>query len=143
MQEIDKRITRFIRKHHIFTLATSADNKPYVCTCFYVYLEDRNWFVFTSDHETRHIRELTVQPSVAGAIALETLAVGKIQGIQLTGISRELEGEEYEVALKAYLTRFPIALLKKLNLWVLEPDLLKMTHNQLGFGTKLIWKKED
>lgn len=143
MQEIDKRITRFIRKHHIFTLATSANNKPYVCTCFYVYLEDRNWFVFTSDHETRHIRELTAQPSVAGAIALETLAVGKIQGIQLTGISRELEGEEYEVALKAYLTRFPIALLKKLNLWVLEPDLLKMTHNQLGFGTKLIWKKED
>lgn len=143
MQEIDKRITRFIRKHHIFTLATSADNKPYVCTCFYVYLEDRNWFVFTSDHETRHIRELIAQPQVAGAIALETLAVGKIQGIQLTGTSRELEGEEYEVALKAYLTKFPIALLKKLNLWVLEPDFLKMTHNQLGFGTKLIWKKEE
>lgn len=142
MQEIDKRITRFIRKHHIFTLATSADNKPYVCTCFYVYLEDRNWFVYTSDHETRHIRELIAQPRVAAAIALETLAVGKIQGIQLTGTSRELEGEEYEVALKAYLTKFPIALLKKLNLWVLEPDFLKMTHNQLGFGTKLIWKKE-
>jgi uncharacterized protein len=142
MEPIDRRIIQFIRKHHIFTLATSSDNKPYTCTCFYVYLESLNLFVFTSDHDTRHIRELEQQPEVSGAIALETMIIGRIQGVQFTGIARELKGEEYKTAHKAYLTKFPVAVFKDLLLWSIEPGLIKMTHNQLGFGVKLIWKRK-
>jgi uncharacterized protein len=142
MESIDRRIIHFIRKHHIFTLATSADNKPYTCTCFYVYLESLNIIVFTSDHDTRHVREMEQQPEVSGAIALETMIIGRIQGIQFTGRSKELKGEEYEIAHKAYLSKFPVAVFKELFLWAIEPDFIKMTHNKLGFGVKLTWRKE-
>lgn len=142
MNPVDPRIIRFIKKHHIFTLATSADNIPYTCTCFYVYLENDNRIVFTSEYETRHTRELTVQPLVSGAIALETMIIGRIQGIQFTGRSFELKGSDYEQALKAYLFKFPVAAFKELLLWGIDLDYIKMTHNQLGFGKKLIWKNE-
>jgi uncharacterized protein YhbP (UPF0306 family) len=142
MELPEKQITEFIRKHHIFTLATSALNIPYVCTCFYVYVEELNMFVFTSDHGTRHVDEMLVQPVVSGAIALETTMVGKIQGIQFTGKSIELSGELYEKAEKVYLHKFPIANFKKLTLWAIVPGFIKMTHNRLGFGKKLIWKHE-
>ena len=136
----EKRITDFIHKHHIFTLATSANNIPYTCTCFYVYIDELNMFVFTSDHGTRHVDELLEQPLVSGAIALETTMIGKIQGIQFTGLSAELEGNLYDIALSAYLKKFPIArLMPTLNLWCLELDYIKMTDNRLGFGKKLTW----
>ncbi len=138
----EKQITDFIHKHHIFTLATSANNTPYTSTCFYVYIDTLNMFVFTTDHETRHAGEMVNQPLVAGAIALETTMVGKIQGIQFTGKSIELSSEIYEIANRAYLKKFPIANFKKLILWGIIPDFIKMTHNRLGFGKKLIWQSE-
>jgi len=139
----EKQITEFIHKHHIFTLATSAGNIPYTCTCFYVYMVELNMFVFTSDHGTRHVDEMLAQPLVSGAVALETTMVGKIQGIQFTGMSTVLEGELYERAERAYLQKFPIANFKKLTLWGIVPGFIKMTHNRLGFGKKLIWKHEN
>jgi uncharacterized protein YhbP (UPF0306 family) len=138
----EKRITDFIHKHHIFTLATSAGNIPYTCTCFYVYIDEMNLFVFTSDFGTRHVDEMLLQPMVAGAVALETTMIGKIQGIQFTGMSAELKGDLYEKALKVYLKKFPVANFKNLVLWGIKPDFIKMTHNVLGFGKKLIWKHE-
>ncbi len=141
MDPIDRRITAFIKKHHVFTLATSHENRPYTCSCFYVYLEPLNLFVFTSEHNTRHIRELNEQPQVSGVVALETLIIGRIQGIQFTGRCRELHAEEYKTAHKAYIAKFPVVVFNQLYLWGIEPDFIKMTHNQLGFGKKLIWQK--
>ncbi len=140
---IDKRMVEFIRKHHVFTLATSNENKPYTCSCFYVYLETENLFIFTSDHKTKHIGDIEKNKLVAGALALETNMIGKIQGIQFTGIISKLEGGILNTATSAYLKKFPIAHFKDLLLWGVEPDFFKMTDNRLGFGKKLIWKKEE
>ena len=139
----DKEIVKLIAKHHIFTLATSIEDQPYVCTCFYKYLPENNLFIFTSDHGTRHVEEMVKNPQVAGAIALETSMVGKIQGLQFTGTAFELKDEMYATANAAYLKRFPVAGFKKLTLWALEPFFMKMTHNKLGFGKKLIWQKKE
>ena len=143
MNQIEERVVKFIHEHHIFTLATSNNNKPYTCTCFYVYLEELNMIVFTSDKTTKHISDVQQQAFVAGAIALETSVVGKIRGIQFTGIITELNGVELSKAKKAYLMKFPVAILMKTTLWGIVPDFIKMTDNRLGFGKKLIWKKED
>lgn len=142
MADVDKRITDFIRKHHIFTLATAANNLPYACTCFYVYEPVENRFVFTSDTTTRHGGEMLGNPYVSGAIALETTIVGKIQGIQFTGRAYLLKGDEYEKARKEYIRKFPVSALMNLTLWAIDIDFIKMTHNQLGFGKKLIWETE-
>jgi uncharacterized protein len=143
MTDIDPRITAMILDHHVLTLAVSSGNNPYCASCFYIYMEEQNLFVFTSDHETRHIRDVVEGENyrVAGAIALETKMVGKIRGIQFTGQLRELKGKERETAKRAYLAKFPIARFAKLHLWGVEPDLLKMTDNRLGFGKKLTWKQ--
>ena len=108
MELPEKQITEFIHKHHVFTLATSSENIPYTCTCFYVYIDELNMFVFTSDHGTRHVDEMLAQPLVSGVVALETTMVGKIQGIQFTGQSAELSGELYDRAEKAYLHKGPV-----------------------------------
>ncbi|OQX79297.1 MAG: hypothetical protein B6D64_05080 [Bacteroidetes bacterium 4484_276] len=139
---IDPKIIEFIHEHHVFTLATSNQNRPYTCSCFYIYLVEENLFVFTSDRHTKHIQDVGQQNYVAGAVALETTMVGKIQGIQFTGPMHELKKDVLKTATKAYLKKFPIARLKDLLLWGIRPNFIKMTHNRLGFGKKLIWEKQ-
>jgi len=141
MQTIDSKIIEFINEHHVLTLATSRNNEPYCANCFYVYLEDENVFVFTSDAETKHIQDVEIQNKVAASIVLETTMVGKIQGLQITGLLSMPQNELKQKISKAYLKKYPFAVLMKTTLWVLSPDFLKFTDNRLGFGKKIIWQK--
>ena len=138
---MDKRIVRFLHHHHVLTLATCCDNRPWCCQCFYAYVESLCGLAFTSDAATRHITEALQQPYIAGSIVLETSIVGKIQGIQLEGKLAEADGELLKEIKSAYIKRFPFALLMDTKLWFLELHTLKMTDNRLGFGKKLHWKK--
>jgi uncharacterized protein len=139
---MDKKIVRFIKQHHVFTLATVNMNQPWCSNCFYAFVEDEAILVFTSDDDTRHILEATTNPEVAGSIVLETKIVGKIRGIQFTGILSAPDNELAGKAKAAYLYRFPYAALMKTTLWVLHLDSIKMTDNRLGFGKKLYWERK-
>jgi len=141
MTKIDTKIIKFIKEHHVLTLATSNNNKPYCANCFYAYLEDENALVFTSDEDTKHIKDTEQQNYVAGSIVLETKIVGKIQGIQFNGKLYSPENEMLKKAKKKYMKKFPFAVLMKTTLWVLDLSFIKMTDNRLGFGNKLIWEK--
>ena len=136
---MDKRIISFFRKHHVMTISTSVNNEPWCANCFYVYLSDENALVFTTDPETRHGKEFLINNLVAGSVVLETLVIGKIRGIQFQGIVSEPSGDLAETARKAYLKRFPVAMLMETHLWIVELTHIKMTDNRLGFGKKLIW----
>ena len=85
----EKRIVDFIKEHHVLTLATCIDNRPWCANCFYTYLEKVNCFIFTSDDKTRHVGEVAKNKNVAGSVVLETSVVGKIQGIQFEGVMEE------------------------------------------------------
>jgi uncharacterized protein len=143
MNPIEKRMVRMLKKHHIFTLATSYENKPWCATCFYIFDETQQCIIFTSDKNTRHIMEGVEQPEVSGAIALETFVIGKIRGIQFSGFLEELVDEHYVAAKKQYLKRFPYSApyIKTTALWVIKLTFLKMTDNRMGFGNKIIWSK--
>lgn len=138
---VDEKIIRFFRKHHVLTIATSMNDEPWCANCFYVYLEDENALVFTTDHETRHGKEFLKNKVVAGSVVLETPVTGKIRGIQFQGIVSEPEGELSERTRKAYLMRFPVAMLMETHLWIVELTLIKMTDNRLGFGKKIVWER--
>lgn len=138
---IDRRIIKFFNKHHVLTIATSESNKPWCANCFYVYLEEENALVFTTDPVTRHGQEFIRNPHVAGSVVLETMIIGKIRGIQFQGIISEPEGEMVEKARKAYLKRFPVAMLMDTHLWIVSLKYIKLTDNRLGFGKKLMWEK--
>jgi len=136
---IDSRVIRFFRKHHVLTVATTVENEPWCANCFYVYLEEENTLVFTSDNDTRHGKEFAKNHLVAGSVVLETMIIGKIRGIQFQGFISEPEGDLFATAKSRYLKRFPVAALLDTRLWVVKLTCIKMTDNRLGFGKKLIW----
>ena len=123
----------------MLTIATTAENEPWCANCFYVYLEEENALVFTTDADTRHGEEFLKNPLVAGSVVLETIVIGKIQGIQFQGLVSEPEGDMLSKAKWAYLKRFPPAALMDTHLWMVKLTLIKLTDNRLGFGKKLIW----
>jgi uncharacterized protein YhbP (UPF0306 family) len=140
---IDKRIVKFLHKHHVLTIATSVNNEPWCANCFYVYLEKKNILIFTTDTDTRHGKEFKANPVVSGSVVLETPVIGKIRGIQFQGIVSEPEGEDLALAEMAYLKRFPVAMLMDTHLWMVELTYIKMTDNRLGFGKKIVWNKKN
>ena len=142
LNQHDQRMIKFLRRHHVMTLSTCHDNRPWCCQCFYVYVDRLGGLVFTSDTTTRHIAEAMQQPFVAGSIVLESKVVGKLQGIQLEGKLIEADGELLREIKTAYMKRFPFALLMDTKLWFLELTTMKMTDNRLGFGKKLYWERD-
>ncbi len=141
MNNIDKRILNFIKKHHILTLAVCNNNMPYCCTCFYAFDNNSVSFIFTSERHTRHHQEMISNNKVSGAIALETKIIGKIQGIQFTGIAINPNEDEQSELKKLYLKKFPYTLpfLSTAFFWKVDIEHIKMTDNNLGFGKKLLW----
>jgi hypothetical protein len=138
----DRRIIRFIKKHHVLTIATSIANEPWCANCFYVYLEDENSIVFTTDPKTRHGKEFLVNSLVAGSVVLETKIIGKIRGIQFQGVVSEISEEDEEKARNEYIRRFPVAMLMDTHLWKVKLTFVKYTDNRLGFGKKLLWEAQ-
>ena len=136
----DRRIVKFIRRHHVLTLSTCHDSESWCANIFYAYIPERNLFVYTTDPKTRHGREGAQNPQVSASIVLETKVVGNIRGLQIAGRVRLTDNAD-EFARKAYLKRFPYAAATKLELWILEPAYMKFTDNTLGFSRKLLWKK--
>jgi uncharacterized protein YhbP (UPF0306 family) len=128
-----------LRRHHVLSIATVSERGPWCASCFYAWDEESNTLIITSDTTTRHGSEFLTNPSVAGTIALETWRVGRIRGIQFSGLVTEPSGEELSRAKKIYLRRFPYAALTELHLWVITLNHIKLTDNRLGFGKKIIW----
>ncbi|MGM0527521.1 MAG: pyridoxamine 5'-phosphate oxidase family protein [Bacteroidota bacterium] len=137
--KMDRRIVKFIKKHHVLTVASCVDNRPWTANCFYVFMEEENAFVFTTDDDTRHGKEFEINPNVAGSVVLETKVIGKIRGIQFEGVVSKPDPASHKKVKNAYLKRFPIAMLMDTTLWVLKLTHVKLTDNRLGFGKKLLW----
>lgn len=131
---IDQRIVKFIKRHHVMTLTTAAENKPWSCQVFYAYHEASRSLVFTSSADTRHIKEALTNPSVAVSIVLESKVVARLQGVQIEANFSQAEQAEYRTA---FVKRFPFIALSPRTMWRLEITTAKYTDNTLGFGTKL------
>lgn len=141
MELPSQKILKFLKKHHVLTLATSLNNKVWCSSCFYAFDEKNMCFIFTSDTETQHAEQALKNPNVAGNIHLETKIIGKIRGIQFSGRTEIVKGDDLRLAKSKYLKRFPFAILAKTDIWVLYIDYIKMTDNSLGFGKKLKWNR--
>jgi uncharacterized protein YhbP (UPF0306 family) len=117
-----------------------SERGPWCASCFYAWDEDNNTLVITTDLDTRHGKEFLENPNVAGTIALETKRIGRIRGIQFTGMVSELSGDDLRSARRVYLKRFPYAAFTELHLWTITLNHIKLTDNRLGFGKKIIWE---
>lgn len=141
--EIEKNVVKFITKHHVMTIATiSTDGFPRTANLFYAYDKESNSLIFTSSLSTAHGADMVRSARVGANIVLETSKVGCIEGLQIEGTARRAENEELSFAKRAYVTRFPFAMVADLELWILRIDFLKMTDNKLGFGKKIVWARK-
>ena len=140
---IDQRIVDFIGEHHELTVAcVSPEGEPWCANAFYVFDEQEEGFIITSEEKTLHARLFLENPRVAGSVVLETEQVGKIQGLQFTGSVRRCEGGLFDRCRLKYLKRFPYAVFKGGEVWLITLDTLKFTDNRLGFGKKLLWQRD-
>ena len=136
----EKKIIDFVARHHVLTLATiSESGAPYCAACFYAYDKSSNRIIFTTDDNTTHGKNMIADNRISCGINLETRVVGKVQGIQICG--KVHRGEDADKM--TYIKRFPYAAVAPLNIWVIEPDFMKLTDNTLGFGKKLIWCRQE
>ena len=126
---------RIISNHHILTLATCVNETPYCATLFYAYDADTASFIVASDKNTEHIAQVMQNGTVAGAIALETKSVGKIEGIQFQATMRQTDESRH------YFQAYPYAKAMNPTLWRIELTWMKLTDNRLGFGKKLTWRR--
>lgn len=143
---MEQRILEFINEHHVLTLAAAAKGDIWCASAFYVFDPGANSFIITSDENTRHML-LALDGAqtgiVSGAIVLETETVGMIRGLQFKAGIKKAGASLLDHSRLLYLKRFPYAILKGGDLWVLPLSELKFTDNRLGFGKKLTWKKPD
>lgn len=139
---MDKKIIKFIKAHHVLTLATAKNNIPHTSNVFYAFDETNYNLYISSESNTKHIADGIENPNVAINIVLETKIIGKIQGMQGDGLLYKAEDEEYKTAKKSFIGRFPYTMVMDLNLWVIKLNRVKFTDNRLGFGKKLHWNRE-
>ena len=137
MNENLVKITKFIAKHHVLTLATTDKNELSACSLFYAYCEKSISFIVASSDDTTHISHINKNHNIAGNILLETTTIGKIQGVQFLGEFLPLKNDELK---KLYFKQFPHAKLMRPKLWQIKVNYFKMTDNTLGFGKKIIWQ---
>ena len=141
--QIDSRIVDFIAEHHVLTVACSSrDGELWCANAFYVFDEQEMVFIITSEEKTLHAQLFLENPRVTGSVVLETEQVGKIQGLQFAGTVRRCEGGLFDRCRLQYLKRFPYAVFKGGEVWILRPDRMKYTDNRLGFGKKLLWERD-
>ncbi|MBT5641170.1 MAG: hypothetical protein HOJ38_06200 [Rhodobiaceae bacterium] len=137
---MDDRIVDFLSNNHLLSLATSKENIPHACNCYYVYDRTQHFLIFSSDPKTNHANHFLYNPHVSVTISKDNIDYKKIQGVQLSAVVHLIQ-KDLEKYTEIYLNKFPFAKNMPLYLWFLEIISVKMTDNNLGLGNKINWQK--
>lgn len=104
--EIETIIRNYIPQIIHMSLATVADNKPWVCEVHFSYDDELNLY-FSSSKNSRHAQELINNPHVAGNIVTQHHKDQKVRCVDFEGRAEMLSGEEAEKsAYQAYVQRY-------------------------------------
>ncbi len=98
-QEVEKIIREYLPDVVHLSLATSANNKPWVCEVHFVYDDELNLY-FRSKKARRHSREIAANPRVAGNVVEQHRAEQKPRGVYFEGAAEILE--DFDENHKAY-----------------------------------------
>ncbi|MFZ0546431.1 MAG: pyridoxamine 5'-phosphate oxidase family protein [Candidatus Promineifilaceae bacterium] len=132
---------QYLVEHQVVTLATYGEQGVWAAAVFYASQEFDLYFL--SAGHTRHAQNLAVNAHIAATIQEDYKDWPAIQGIQLEGDVRLLEGAEREAAVSLYCARYPFIAqaepqiqqaLTKVNWYCLSPDKLYFIDNRKGLG---------
>lgn len=146
-EEFEQAIFKIMDPVSTMTLATCRDNSPWA-TDVYFAAEGFN-LVFFSSPNSRHCRNLAVNPACSATIHPVADAWQEIKGLQIEGEAEPISGMSGKAtALAAYLQKFPFAhgllanpaetvrSINKAALYVLRPSRILYLDNSLGFGAR-------
>lgn len=134
-------ISRWLAKQHVVTRCVQQEG-TLVRQCLLSFDAQKVAFYILTEEKTRHAQMSGPQAAVAGTVNGQPKTVALIRGVQFKGEIRRLEGEESDLARKAYNRRFPVARMLSAPVWEIRLDEIKFTDNTLGFGKKMIWLRD-
>ncbi len=138
------RALRYLRQHHVASLATSGSDGPWAAAVFYV--SDGFTLYFLSLPTSRHGQNLARDPRVAATIQEDYADWPEIAGVQLEGMASDFSGEDEARARRLYgekypfvdaLSQAPTAIAKamaRVRWYRLVPQRVYFVDNSAGFG---------
>lgn len=107
--EVEKIIRAYLSGVVHMSLATSADDKPWICEVHYVYDDSLN-FYFLSKPSRRHSQEIEQNPNVAGNIIKQHGPKDKPQGVYFEGTAELMDpSNKNELTYELYDKRFGLS----------------------------------
>ena len=151
IDDLRSRVSAFLEGHTTLTLATVGnDGLPAAAAVFYAHDADLNLY-FLSEERTRHGRNMTITPQVAGTIQADGQDWRSIRGLQVRGIASLVPATGLAHATTIYRRKFAFvgALLvtgeslgvlagplARARFWVLHPTWFRLIDNTVSFGFK-------
>ena len=137
---MDDSIRKFIEKQKCASICCVNDSgEPYCFSSFYVFNGKASLLYFKSSADTNHIRNIKLNPLIAGTILPDKMHALVIKGIQFQGTVLPSLDERTKDASMHYHAAFPFALAVPGEIWTIQLTHIKMTDSTLGFGAKVIW----
>ena len=97
VDDLAARTRRLLAEARYLSLATvSTDEHPWSAVLQYAWLPGPLRFIFGSATQSRHSRDITARPLVAGSLYTAGGELMAVDGAQFTGVCRELSAEEVE-----------------------------------------------
>jgi uncharacterized protein YhbP (UPF0306 family) len=139
-------VQRYLREHHVMTLASQGDDGVWAAAVFYA--NEEFAFYFLSAPSSRHGRNFSGNPRVAATIQAEYADWREIKGVQMEGMVSILAGMEEVEARSLYGAKFPIVgkigqapasiikALAKVRWYRFDPERLYFIDNSAGFGRR-------
>lgn len=101
-------ISRWLAKQHVVTWCVQQEGELWCANAFYLFDAQKVAFYILTEEKTRHAQMSGPQAAIAGTVNGQPKTVALIRGVQFKGEIRRLEGEESDLARKAYNRRFPV-----------------------------------
>jgi len=140
-------VLAFLACHHVMSLATTVGGEVHAASLMYAH--DGLTLYWVSDPETRHSCEVSANPRVAVTIAKDYTDFAQIEGLQIKGTVRRVDGiAERLKAIKLMSKRYSFlksflsdsgALAKQMGkaaVYELAPNEITLIDNKKGFGHK-------
>ena len=115
-------ISRWLAKQHVVTWCVQQEGELWCANAFYLFDAQKVAFYILTEEKTRHAQMSGPQAAVAGTVNGQPKTVALIRGVQFKGEIRRLEGEESDLARKAYNRRFPVARMLSAPVWEIRLD---------------------
>lgn len=94
--DIEQTIRNYLPQIVHMSLATSADNKPWVCEVHFAFDDDLNLY-FRSLPSRRHSQEIAKNPHVAGNIVTQHFLNQTVRGVYFEGTAKKLTSSDEQM----------------------------------------------